>query len=52
MFKQVKTITVPEKKENSVHVHCLRSQYSQEKRLLIWVTKAEKSWDVCSRGFF
>lgn len=26
--------------------------YSQEKRLLIWVTKAEKSWDVCSWGFF
>lgn len=26
MFKQVKTITVLEKKENSVRVHCQRSQ--------------------------
>lgn len=26
MFKQVKTIVVPGKKENSVSVHCQRSQ--------------------------
>lgn len=26
MFKQVKTITVPEKKENPVRVRCQRSQ--------------------------
>jgi hypothetical protein len=26
MFKQVKMIVIPEKKENSVRVHCQRSQ--------------------------
>ena len=44
MFKQVKTITVPEKKENSVRVHCQRSQcrLTREKTANLGILKAEK----------